>query len=78
MYHLKPPVPKYAVTWDVSKVLRYLSTLSPLKTLSLKDVTLKLVMLISLTSADRGQSLALMDILKKSITHSKVTFLSLN
>ena len=31
-------------------------------------------MLISLTSADRGQSLALMDILKKSITHNKVTF----
>ena len=74
IYHSRPPVPRYAATWDVSKVLKYLSTLTPLKHISLKDLTLKLTMLISLTSADRGQSLALMDILQKSISHSKVTF----
>ena len=74
MYHLKPPTPRYAVTWDVDKVVEYLLSMPSVKFLSLKDLTYKLVMLVSLTSADRGQSLALMDINKKSFTNSKVTF----
>ena len=47
------PVPKYHATWSVDPVLDYLSTLWPLDRLSLKEVTLKLVMLIALTTGQR-------------------------
>ena len=57
VYNLRPPKPRYTHTWDVSVVLQYLRTLSPVKTLSLKNLTLKLVMLISLTCATRLQSI---------------------
>ena len=74
MFNLRPSIPRYAVTWDVSVVLSYLKNLPPSNLLTLKELSMKLAMLISLTSADRGQSLALLDIGKKSVTHSKVTF----
>ena len=78
IFNSKPPSPKYATTWDVAKVLSYLATLSPNRQLSLKDLTFKLVMLVALVSADRGQSLALMDTRHKSTTHGKVTFFIMN
>ena len=74
MFYLKPPRPKYAVTWDVGKVISFLRDLPQVRLLSLKQLTLKLCMLISLTSADRGQSIALMDISNKAVTHGKATF----
>ncbi|ESO95585.1 hypothetical protein LOTGIDRAFT_147416, partial [Lottia gigantea] len=37
-YDRKPPRPKYLVTWDVSVLVSYLSTLHPLENLSLKLV----------------------------------------
>ena len=40
-------------TWDVSKLLKYLKTVSTTEC-SLKDLTLKLVILMSLVSAQRG------------------------
>lgn len=74
MFYIRPPVPKYALTWDVGKVVSFLKGLPQVKYLSLKQLSFKLAMLVSLTSADRGQSLALMDLSKKSVTHGKVTF----
>ena len=56
------PVPKYHATWLVDPVLDYLSTLWPLDRLSLKEVTLKLVMLIALTTGQRCQTLTFLDI----------------
>jgi hypothetical protein len=50
VYNLRPSKPKYCKTWDVSNVLGYLRKLSPIKFISLKDLTLKLVMLIAITS----------------------------
>lgn len=47
--------PKYTEIWDVSIVLEYLQSLSPVDTLSLKELTLKLVVLILLVSGQRGQ-----------------------
>lgn len=60
VFNLRPTVVKYCKTWDVSKVLCYLQKLSPVKFLSLKDLTLKLVMLIALSSACRVQTLHLL------------------
>ena len=54
----KPPVPRYATTWDVGIVIRYLRNLPQTDLLSLKQLTFKFVMLAALVSADRGQTLA--------------------
>ena len=60
VYNLRPPKPKSAKTWVVSKVLSFLQKLSPAKFISLKELTLKLAMLIALSSACRVQSLHLL------------------
>lgn len=62
VYNQRPSLPRYSVTWDVSKVLCYLRTLSPVKKLSLGLLSCKLVMLISLTLACRTQAVHLLDI----------------
>ena len=57
-----PPAQRYHTTWDVSPVLSYLSLLPKPTQSSLKSLTLKLVMLIAFVSAQRGQSLHVLDI----------------
>lgn len=69
---MKPPQPRYTQVWDVNKVLRYLRTLSPVKLLSLKNLTLKLVMLIALTNATRVQTIQLLTV--KNINKSRLKF----
>ena len=61
-YNMKPPQSRYSETWDVSLVLTYLKTLTPDDELSLKVLTLKLVMLIALVLASRCHSLHLLSI----------------
>ena len=62
VYQLRPAFPRYQWTWDVKIVLDYLSDFHPAASLSLKDLTLKLVILIALVTGQRGQSLHLMDL----------------
>ena len=62
VFNLRPPKPRYCNIWDVSKVLLFLQKLSPVRNFSLKELTLKLVMLIALTSATRVQTLHLLSI----------------
>lgn len=57
----RPSKPRHTYIWDVDKVLLYLKKLSPVKYLSLKDLTLKLVMLMALTQAARVQTLHLLN-----------------
>ena len=52
LYNLRTPVSRYCEVWDVNQVLDYLKTLP----LLVKQLTLKLVMLIALTTASRSQS----------------------
>ena len=60
VFKLKPPKQRYTHIWDVNDVLCYLRKLSPVKLLSLKDLTLKLTMLMALTQAARVQTLHLL------------------
>ena len=60
VFNLRPPAPRYIVTWDVQPVLRELKSMYPLHTLTLKDLTFKLVMLMALTQAARIQTLHLL------------------
>ena len=56
-YKARPNMPRYRVTWDVGIVLRFLARWHPMESLSLKQLTLKTVMLVALTSSDRAQTL---------------------
>jgi hypothetical protein len=57
-----PPKPRYTTTWDVSKVTTYLSALGENKTLPLKLLTKKSLMLLALVSPERSSVLWELDI----------------
>lgn len=62
IFELKPALPRYTEIWNVNVVLNYLRGFSPLKnSLSLKDLTLHLTMLLCLTTGQRGQTIHKMD-----------------
>ena len=62
IFELKPSLPKYNEIWDVRVVLDYLKTFVVSSSLSLKDLTLKLTMLLCLTTRQRGQTIHKFDI----------------
>lgn len=62
IFQEKPPRPKYTEIWNVFIVLEYLHSLSPVDTLSLKELTLKLFVLILLVSGQRGQTVHMLNI----------------
>ena len=62
IFQEKLPRPKYTEIWDVSIVLSYLQSFSPVDKLFLKELTLKLLVLILLVSGQRGQTVHLLSI----------------
>lgn len=58
VYNTKPSMPKYAAIWNPEPVLRFLETWYPLESLSLENLTHKLVTLMALVSASRVQTLS--------------------
>lgn len=62
LYNMNPPKARYTAVWDARKVLNKLRQWSPVKSLPLKLLTLKFVMLFSLVTAQRGQALHLLDL----------------
>ncbi|XP_071791584.1 uncharacterized protein [Asterias amurensis] len=62
VFNLRPPKARHSHTWDVTVVLDYLRTLGPNEGLSLKKLTMKLVVLTALTSGQRCQTLSFMNI----------------
>ena len=62
VYELRPALPKYDQIWDPETVLQFLMKSSPLSVLSLKQLTLKLVMLTALVTGQRCQYIYLMDL----------------
>ena len=62
IFKINPPTPRYKTTWDPHIVLNYLSSLGTGDKLTLKLLSMKLLMLTSLVSAQRGQSLHMLDI----------------
>ena len=72
------PQPKCDDIWDASRVLNYLSMLHPVKVLSLKDLTLKVLMLLSPVTVQKGQSIHLMTLSAMKLTESACQFQILN
>ena len=73
VYEARPSNPRYAETWDVGKVLNYLKSISTTEC-SLKDLTLKLVTLMSLVSAQRGQTIHFLSLEDMVVSETSVTF----
>ena len=74
VFQSRPPKPKYSEVWDVQVVLTYLATLHPVESLTLKELTFKLVMLLLLVSDQRGQTIHLLDINNMFVSDNKYTF----
>ena len=74
IYKCNPPTPRYHTTWNVQTVLTYLSSQFPIESLDLKSLTLKLLMLIALVSAQRGQSLHMLDNSCMKVTEASYEF----
>ena len=75
IFQSRPPLPRYSKTWDVNLVLQYLGAMGSSQELSLKHLTLKLVMLVALTTAQRGQSLHHLDTLNMVHEETAYTFM---
>ena len=58
IFRSTPPKPCLCSVWQVVDALNWVSTLEPIETLSLKELTQKLVLLLALTSAARAHELA--------------------
>ena len=74
VFEQRPALPRNLVTWDADVVLNYLRTLSPVKSLPLKQLTLKLVMLLLLLSGQRQQSIHLLDVRNMQLSFSYAKF----
>ena len=57
-FRLKPPLPKYVQTFDISRVFSFLKTLPPNDKLSLKQLSLKALFLLTAASISRVSSVA--------------------
>ena len=62
VFNSRKPTPKYSETWNVDLVLDHLKALHPVADISLKALSHKLVMLLALTSGQRCQTLAALNI----------------
>ena len=68
----KPPKPRYDHSWDTNIVFQLLRRWSPVRSLNLHTLTLKLMTLLALVTAQRTQSLVLLNLdhLKKGARYS--------
>ncbi len=57
VFQLRPALPRYSDIWDVNVVLTYLKTFTEAALLSIKDLTIKLNILLFLTTGQRGQTI---------------------
>lgn len=71
VFRLRPPCPKYMATWNVSPLLKYLEDLDDSK---LKSLSIKCVSLIALTTGQRMQTIAAIDIRFLTSTDDKLVF----
>ena len=74
LYEINKPEPKYKYIWDVNTVLKHLKTIEPLEQISLKELTLKLVMLLLLATGQRGQSIYLLSLEGMAMRANSCTF----
>lgn len=72
VFRLRPPLPKYNVTWDTNIVLSYLRTKYPNEELSLDQLSKKCITLLALTTAHRVQTFSKIVVNNIEILSTKV------
>ena len=73
-FNARPPLPRYAYTWEVQTVLDYILALGENKNLALKQLTMKTAMLLAMACAGRSSDLCAFDIRYMRMESEKVTF----
>ena len=74
IFQRRPSLPRYTHTWDVNHMLQYLNR-QDLGQFTLKQLTLKLTMLLCLLTGQRLQTLAALDTRHMHITDQQCTSL---
>ena len=74
VFELKASLPRYKDIWDVSVVFDYLKKLPPLEELNFKNVTHKTVLLFTLLSGKRCQTVHALTVSGMRITKDTVHF----
>lgn len=62
IHNLRPPQPRYVTTWDVDMVVEYCRSMGQNNTLSLKQLSQKLALLMALVEASRVSELQALDL----------------
>ena len=77
IFRLKPSLPKstYTATYDASRVLYCLKQMGPSEGLTLKELSIKLAMLLCLLTANRDQVLPVLDITQMELGKDRCVFL---
>ena len=73
-YNLRPPLPRYSSTWDVSLVVSFIDGLGVNESLSLKDLSQKLGFLLALTAMERVSEVVSPDLRYRRFHPEGVTF----
>ena len=73
-FNLHPPQPRHTGRWDVKQVLNFLKQKGETTDLSIKDLTLKLSILLALSNADRPSDLCALDVRYLSSTPNGAEF----
>ena len=73
-YKERPLKARYSTFWPVEKLLNFLKTWHPIHSLSLRQLTLKTIALIALSSSDRGQTLHLASVNNMNVSSNKIEF----
>ncbi|CAB4002709.1 Hypothetical predicted protein, partial [Paramuricea clavata] len=74
IFELRPALPRYQTTWDVSKVLDFFRKQSMPSALTLKDLTVKVTFLLSLLSGQRCQTIHVLTVDNMILMADKCTF----
>ena len=74
MFNQRPPAPRYRTVWSVDTVIEYIQSHLSSTDLSLKNLSIKLVMLLALSNASRASGLASLDIRFQQFSPKGVRF----
>ena len=74
LFNLRPQLPPPSSVWNPEVVLTFLKSWSPAATLSLPQLSMKLLMLMLLATGQRGQSMMHCCIKNMTVKHSRVYF----
>ena len=74
IFRLRPSLPRYTCTYDATVVLRYLRNMAPPQEISLKDMSLKLAMLLCLLTGHRDQVLPSLDVTSMHLKEGECVF----